>query len=73
MLQNLADTDSGSNEKSQRNEDSYSNVQLSPTSSDDDNDDVARQSDAASTTSSVQQTPAATAADEQTVARDEKK
>ena len=70
ILQNLTDADSGSDEESQRNEDSDSSVQLSPTSSDDDDDDAARQSDAASTTSSVQQTPATTAADEQTVARD---
>jgi len=74
MLQNLADTDSGSDVESQRNEDSESSVQLSPSSSDDDDDDddVTRQPDAASTTSSVvvQQTPATTAVDGQTVARD---
>jgi len=74
MLQNLADTDSGSDVESQRNEDSESSVQMSPSSSDDDDDDddVSRQSDAASTTSSVvvQQTPATTAVDGQTVARD---
>jgi len=53
MLQNLADTDSGSDVESQRNEDSESSVQLSPSSSDDDDDDVTRQSGAVSTTSSV--------------------
>ena len=53
MLQDLADTDSGSDVESQRNEDSESSVQLSPSSSDDDDDDVTRQSGAVSTTSSV--------------------
>ena len=75
ILQNLPDTDSGSDEESQRNEDSDSSVQLSSASSDDDDDDdVARHSDAASTTSSVvaqqAQIPASTAGDGQIVARD---
>ena len=78
MLQNLPDTDSGSDE-SETNDESDSSVQLSQVSSEDDeDDDVASQTDAESTSRTVtvpavgttQQNKATTDADKQTVAKD---
>ena len=78
MLQNLPDTDSGSDESETKDE-SDSSVELSHVSSEDDeDDDVASQTDAESTGRTVtvpavgttQQNKATTDADRQTVAKD---